>query len=240
MAEGTRPRILAVDDDREIRRQLVKALGDRGFDTVAVESVAAAETVLAERRIDLVLLDIMMPGRSGLDFCRALRARSDIPIILLTALGEEADRVIGLEFGADDYVCKPFSTPELVARIRAQLRRAALLADGRGEAASGYAFEGWRLDVQRRELTDPEGALVDLTGAEFDLLLVLVERAGRVLSRDALLDLTRGRDYDAFDRSVDILISRLRRKLGDSARAPRLIKTVHATGYVLAAETSPL
>lgn len=233
--QSSEPRILVVDDDPEIRRQLSTTLEARGFRVTACANASDAGRKLSDMRVDLVLLDVMLPGVSGLAFCRELRAKSDVPIILLTALSEEADRVVGLEFGADDYIVKPFSAPELVARIRAAIRRYGLGGAEHKRSVSGYEFGGWRLDTQRRELVSPDGVLVDLTSAEFELLNVLVERAGRVLSRETLLDLTRGRDYDAFDRSIDVLISRLRTKLGDAARAPSIIKTVHAAGYVFAA-----
>lgn len=226
--------ILVVDDDQEIRRLLKTALEGRGFRVTALSSIREAERVQADSRIDLVLLDIMMPGGSGLDYCRQLRAKSAVPIILLTALGEESDRVVGLEFGADDYVTKPFGVGELVARIRAALRRATLVGARPRKEETVFAFEDWRLDPLRRELFDREGALIDLTSAEYELLLAFVERAGRPLSRDMLLDLTRGRSYNAFDRSIDVLVSRLRSKLGDAARNSELIKTVHGVGYMFA------
>lgn len=232
--------ILVVDDDHEIRRLLKTALEGRGFRVSAARNVQEAKRIQEDSRVDLVVLDIMMPGGSGLDFCRDLRARSAVPIILLTALGEEADRVVGLEFGADDYVTKPFGVSELVARIRAALRRMSMAGARPPDGGKIFAFEGWRLDPRRRELTDRDGALIDLTSAEFELLLALVERAGRPLSRDILLDLTRGRGYDAFDRSVDVLISRLRSKLGGKARGSEIIKTVHSVGYVFAAHAEEI
>lgn len=229
------PQILVVDDDREIRRMLSQLLKERGFRAVTAANTSDARRVLAEHGVDLVVLDVMMPGGGGLELCRSLRAESAVPIILLTALGEEADRVVGLELGADDYVVKPFSSVELIARIRAALRRFQLCEGAAQPRAKTASFEGWTLDFARRELLRGDGVLVDLTSGEFTLLAALIARAGRVLSRASLLDLTQDRDADAFDRSIDVLVSRLRAKLDDPARAPRLIKTVHAVGYVFAA-----
>jgi two-component system, OmpR family, response regulator len=231
----TTPHLLVVDDDREIRDLLARFLKGHGFRVTAAEDGRAMFEALSGGRFDLVVLDLMLPGEDGLTLCRRLRAESDLPVIMLTAMGEETDRIVGLEVGADDYLAKPFNPRELLARVRAVLRRAG--APGRVGEVSGDAitFEGWRLDVARRELRRPEGALVPLTAGEFDLLVVLAERPGRVLSREQLLDLTRGREAQPFDRSVDVQLSRLRRKIEADPREPAIIKTVRGGGYVFAA-----
>jgi two-component system OmpR family response regulator len=184
-----------------------------------------------------VVLDLMLPGEGGLDLARWMRAQSNIPIVMLTAMGEETDRIIGLELGADDYVAKPFNPRELLARIRAVLRRA---GDGgeRGSVTKGapMRFGGWTLEPARRRLLNREGVEVALTGGEYDLLFALLERANRVLTRDVLLDLLRGRQAGPFDRAIDVAISRLRRKLEDDGHNAQLIKTVRGGGYVLAAD----
>jgi two-component system, OmpR family, response regulator len=191
---------------------------------------------LGAARVDLAILDIMVPGEDGLSLCRRLRVGGTMPIIMLTAMGDEMDRVLGLEMGADDYLAKPFSTRELLARIRAVLRRSVMPAPG-SAAGTGRVFEfaGWRLDVTRRQLHSPAGAFVDLRAAEFDLLLALVERPSHVLTRDQLLDLARGRAATGFDRSIDVHVSRLRHRIEVDPKEPKLIKTVRAGGYVFAA-----
>ncbi len=185
-------------------------------------------------RYHLVVLDIMMPGESGLDFARWLRGQSNVPIVMLTAMGEETDRIVGLELGADDYVPKPFNPRELVARVRAILRR----ANGEGPAVETdqrpIRFSGWMLEPSRRRLLSEDGTEVALTGGEYELLLALLERPNRVLTRDMLMDLLRGRQAGPFDRAIDVAVSRLRRKLEDDGRNPNLIKTVRGGGYVLA------
>ncbi len=197
--------------------------------------MAALET----GRFDLIVLDIMMPGEDGLSLCRRLHAVNKVPVVLLTAVSSETDRIIGLEIGADDYVCKPFNPRELLARIRAVLRRTSS-ASGQGEDAtpSIYEFEGWQLDAVRRTLRNPEGSLVELTAGEFDLLLAFVERPQHVLTRDQLLDLTRGRAATVIDRSIDVQVSRLRRKIEADPQLPVFIKTVRSGGYVFCAEVS--
>jgi two-component system OmpR family response regulator len=181
----------------------------------------------------------MMPGEDGLTLCRRVRATSSLPIIMLTAMGEDTDRIVGLEMGADDYLPKPFNPRELLARIRAVLRRAGGDAPETPEENGGLrTFDGWSLDLAKRELRAPDGTLVPLTAGEYDLLAVIVERPGRVLSRDQLLDLTRGRDAVPFDRSVDVQISRLRRKLEPDPKEPQIIKTVRGGGYVFACEVA--
>ena len=190
----------------------------------------------------LVILDLMLPGEDGLALCREIRAASRVPIIFLTAVNSEADRVVGLEMGADDYLAKPFSTRELLARVRAVLRRAAPPSDAAAEptpkAASGRRlwFSGWTLDTGRRLLTAPDGVLVELSGGEYELLVAFLERPQIVLTRDQLLDITRGRDAGPFDRAIDMQVGRLRRKIEADPKSPELIKTVRGGGYVLASQ----
>jgi len=232
------PHLLVVDDDREIRDLVSRFLKGHGFRVTSAADGKQMAEALAAGRFDLVVLDLMLPGEDGLTLCRRVRAESDLPVIMLTAMGEETDRIVGLEVGADDYLAKPFNPRELLARVRAVLRRAGLGRERLGGEGPSDAitFEGWRLDVARRELRRPDGALVPLTAGEFDLLVVLAERPGRVLSRDQLLDLTRGREAQPFDRSVDVQLSRLRRKIEDDPREPAIIKTVRGGGYVFAAK----
>jgi DNA-binding response OmpR family regulator len=229
------PQILVVDDDPEIRKLLARYVQDQGFRVQLASKCAEVRERIVTNNIDLIVLDVMLPDGSGLDLCRDLRVmKSNIPIILLTALKEDIDRIIGLEIGADDYLGKPFNPRELVARIRAVLRRGRDERSAHAEA-NRYMFEGFTADPSTRSVTDPAGTGIDLTGAEFDLLMAFLDRPGRVLSRDQLLDLTRGRDGDVLDRSIDVLISRLRRKLSDGVAAP-LFKTVRNGGYQLAAK----
>jgi two-component system OmpR family response regulator len=230
------PHILVVDDDRELRSLLSTFLTASGYRVSLVDGGAAMTQTMNAARIDLIILDVMMPREDGLSICRRLRASGTIPIIMLTAADTETDRVVGLEMGADDYLSKPFSTRELLARVRAVLRRASMPTAG-SAAGSGRIFEfaGWRLDVTRRQLYSPARALVDLRAAEFDLLLALVERPKHVLNRDQLLDLARGRSANAFDRSIDVHISRLRHRMEINPKDPLLIKTVRSGGYVFTA-----
>ncbi|MDQ8729351.1 response regulator [Bradyrhizobium sp. LHD-71] len=231
------PQILVVDDDSEIRKLLSRYLQEQGFRVRLAANCKEVHERLVTNQIDLIVLDVMLPDGSGLDLCRNLRSqRSKVPIILLTALKEDVDRIIGLETGADDYLGKPFNPRELVARIRAVLRRGQVSRSAPGEAAR-YHFEGFVADPFTRTLTDPDGGDIQLTGAEFDLLMTFLDRPGRVLSRDQLLDLTRGRDGDVLDRSIDVLISRLRRKLSDGGAA-QMFKTVRNGGYQLATKVS--
>jgi len=234
----TSPHILVVDDDQEIRRLLGRYLDGQGFRVTLAADRREFERVFPDSQIDLVVLDVMLPDGSGLEICRNLRGqRQYVPIILLTALKEEIDRIIGLEIGADDYLAKPFNPRELVARIRAVLRRGWEAP----EPATGlvFRFAGFTADPATRRLTDAAGEEVVLTAGEFELLRVFLERPGRVLSRDQLLDLTKGRESDPFGRSIDVLVSRLRRKLGDGGSF-QIFKTVRNGGYQLAAhvETS--
>jgi two-component system, OmpR family, response regulator len=235
MASMTSPpqRILVVDDDPEIRKLLARYIESQGFRVVLAANCRELRERLATHQIDLMVLDLMLPDGSGLDVCRDLRAeRSQVPIILLTALKEDVDRIIGLEIGADDYLGKPFNPRELIARVRAVLRRRAGTLPVQSEARI-YRFEGFSADPHARRVVDPNGSDIELTGAEFDLLKTFLDRPGRILSREQLLDLTRGRDGDVLDRSIDVLVSRLRRKLGVGG-TPQLFKTVRNGGYQLA------
>lgn len=228
------PHILVVDDHREIRELVSRALVKDGFRVSVAADGRAMRQVLADSRIDLVLLDLMLPGEDGLSLCRSVRARSNVPIIMLTAKGDEVDRVIGLEMGADDYLPKPFGSRELVARIKAVLRRSREAAASAGEVEQPrvYRFDRWRLVTSRRELVRDDDVVVPLSTGEYDLLLVFVERPQRVLGRDQLLDLARGRSVAALDRSIDTQVSRLRRKLERDTTDPHIIKTVWGGGYM--------
>jgi two-component system OmpR family response regulator len=230
------PHILVVDDDRDIRELLGRFLEKHRIRVTAVRDAKEARRAWINGHYQLVVLDLMLPGESGLDLARWLRTQTDVPIVMLTAMGEETDRIIGLELGADDYVPKPFNPRELLARIRAVLRRAGDQEEHRHDpSARAYRFGGWSLEPARRRLLNPDGVEVPLTGGEYDLLVALVDRANRVLTRDMLLDLLRGRQAGPFDRAIDVAISRLRRKLEDDGRNAQLIKTVRGGGYVLAA-----
>ena len=228
--------ILIVDDDGDLRSLLSNFFGRYGYRVSTAENGAAMMEILGGARIDLVILDIMMPGEDGLSLCRRLRASGTMPIIMLTAVGGETDRVVGLEMGADDYLPKPFNTRELLARVRAVLRRSTIPVGG-AVVGTGRVFEfaGWRLDVTRRRLHSPAKALVDLRAAEFDLLVALVERPQHVLTRDQLLDLARRGSGAVMDRSIDVHISRLRRRIEVDPKEPELIKTVRSGGYVFTA-----
>jgi len=231
------PHILIVDDDRQIRASLARFLTANGFRISVAEDGAAMFAAIEKGRFDLVVLDIMMPGEDGLTLCRRLREAGRIPVIFLTALSAEIDCVAGLELGADDYICKPVRPRELLARIRAVLRRAGEMSLKQERApVVSYQFEGWRLDAVRRTLRNPKGVLVELTGGEFDLLLVFAEHPNNVLTRDQLLDLTRGRDAAVLDRSIDVQVGRLRRKIEADPQLPVLIKTVRSGGYVFCAD----
>ncbi len=233
------PHILVVDDDAEIRDLSARFLRKQGLRVDTAPDGRAMMRRLDTGQFDLVVLDVMLPGEDGLSLCRRLRAASTLPIIMLTALGDETDRIVGLEMGADDYLSKPFNPRELLARIRAVLRRAGHAVGTDPEPARRVLiFEGWRLDLAGRELRAHDGTLVPLTAGEYDLLVVLVERAGQVLNRDQLLDLTRGREAAAFDRSVDVQLSRLRRKIEVDPKDPLLIKTVRGGGYVFSASVT--
>jgi two-component system OmpR family response regulator len=232
--------ILVVDDHREIRDLVSRALTRDGFRVSTAGDGRAMRKVLADSRIDLILLDLMLPGEDGLSLCRALRAESNIPIIMLTAKGDEVDRVVGLEMGADDYLAKPFGSRELIARIKAVLRRSREKPTASPDRRPRrYRFGGWRLDTGARELLREDGVTVPLSTGEYDLLLALVERPQRVLNRDQLLDLARGRAANALDRSIDTQVSRLRKKLEHDPGAPKIIKTVWGGGYMFTPEVTP-
>jgi two-component system OmpR family response regulator len=226
--------ILVVDDHRELRDLVSRALAKEGFRVSTAADGRAMRKVLSDARIDLILLDLMLPGEDGLTLCRDLRKDSDIPIIMLTAKGDEVDRVIGLEMGADDYLPKPFGSRELVARIRAVLRRGRRDGDaGPAQPPVRYRFGDWILDVGARELVRADGVSVPLSTGEYDLLIALLEHPQRVLSRDQLLDLARGRSANAFDRAIDTQISRLRKKIETDPGEPKIVKTVWGGGYLL-------
>ena len=228
--------ILIVDDDAEIRNLLGKYLLKNGLRVTAVADGRAMWQALDAGRIDLIVLDLMLPGDDGLTLCRNLRAKSsDVPVIMLTARGEETDRIVGLEMGADDYLAKPFSARELLARIKAILRRArSLPANLRPDSARRLRFAGWVLDTAARQLVSADGVVTPLAGAEYRLLRIFLSHPNRVLNRDQLVDLTQGKEADALDRSIDVQVGRLRQRLRDDAREPHLIKTVRGEGYVLA------
>jgi len=230
--------ILLVDDENDLRESLSEYLTAQGLTVTEAESAAKARSRLRTARPDIVLLDIMMPGEDGLSLCRHLTESENLPVILLTARSEATDRIIGLEIGADDYVVKPFEPRELIARIKAVLRRAGKRQDTVEAEPQGYMFDGWTLDTVRQRLTDPEGALVPISTAEFKLLIVLAEHAGQVMNRDQLLDLAQGREAHLFDRAIDNQISRLRKKIEADNRNPKLIKTVWGGGYTLAARVT--
>jgi two-component system, OmpR family, response regulator len=232
------PHLLVVDDDREIRTLISQFLTKHGYRVSSARDGAEMMQVLDSSRIDLIVLDLMMPGEDGLVLCRRLRAQPGpsgaIPIIMLTAMGEETDRIVGLEMGADDYLPKPFNPRELLARVKAVLRRATGLPVGSSAEPvnRGMTFEGWRLDIAKRELWSPDKVLVQLSAGEFDLLVAFAEHPQRVLTRDQLLDLARGRSAMPFDRSIDVQVSRLRRKIEPDPKEPSLIKTVRSGGYI--------
>jgi two-component system OmpR family response regulator len=229
------PHILVVDDHREVRDLVARALTREGFRVSQAADGRAMRRALEDGRYDLILLDLMLPGEDGLSLCRGLRAQSDIPIIMLTAKGEEVDRVIGLEMGADDYLPKPFGSRELIARIRAVLRRSRDRAPPSGapdKPPATFAFDTWTLDTATRSLLRQDGVTVPLSTGEYDLLLAFVERPQRVLSREQLLDLARGRAAASFDRAIDTQVSRLRRKIERDPANPVLIKTVWGGGYI--------
>jgi two-component system OmpR family response regulator len=235
--------ILIVDDDREIRELLGTYLEKNGLRVTKAPSGKHMRTALDDVAIDLIVLDLMLPGEDGLTLCRDLRAgkHKAIPILMLTARGDEADRILGLEMGADDYLAKPFAPRELLARIRSVLRRTRMLPPNMQveRARALLAFGGWQLDTTGRHLTDASGTLVPLSGAEYRLLRVFLDHPQRVLNRDQLLNLTQGRDAELFERSIDLLVSRLRQRLGDGAREPRYIKTVRSEGYVFSEAVRP-
>lgn len=231
--------ILIVDDDRDIRDLLSEYLQKQGYRASVAADGRAMRTVLARAEPDLIVLDLMLPGDDGLVLCREVRAQSDIPIIILTARGEEVDRIVGLEMGADDYLAKPFSPRELLARIKSILRRTrALPSNLKPDQARLLHFAGWTLEVATRNLLSPEGIAIALSGTDYKLLRIFLDHPNRVLTRDQLIDMTQSRDAGPFDRSIDLQVSRLRRRLNDNPKEPGIIKTARGEGYVLAAEVS--
>jgi len=231
-----RPHLLLVDDEVSIRDPLGRYLEKQGFRVTEAGDAEAARAALNGYDIDVVLLDIMMPGEDGLSLTRYVAEHGGPPIILVTARSEEADRIVGLEIGADDYVVKPFSPRELVARIKVALRRNSPAKASDGQGAAIWHFDNWQLRIAEQLLFDPHGALVPLSSGEFRLLEALIERAGQVLNRDQLLDLTRGRTAGPFDRAIDNQISRLRRKIEPDPKDPTYIKTIWGGGYRFSTE----
>jgi two-component system, OmpR family, response regulator len=229
--------ILIVDDQRDIREPLGRYLEKQGLRVSLAAGAAEARNLLRRSAVDLVILDIMMPGEDGISLCRHLRESANMPVILLTALAEDFDRIVGLEVGADDYVVKPFNPRELLARVKAVLRRATTLPHStKASTSRRFVFDRWTFDLGRREVTGLDGIAVPLSSADFRLLSALVQRPGMVLTRDHLLDLTSSREAHPFDRSIDNQISRLRRKLEADPRNPTIIKTVWGGGYVFSAD----
>jgi two-component system, OmpR family, response regulator len=233
----TAPLILVVEDDPGLRVLISRALQQNGFVVCQASSGAEMWGIFSKRSVDLVLLDIMLPGKNGIDLCRELRARSNVRIIFISARTDETDRVIGLELGADDYIPKPVSTRELLARVRAVLRRGQAEKDSERESSEKARFAGWEVDLRRRSVFSPSGASIDLTGAEFDLLASFIGSPQRVLGRDRLIELSRVRLGDSSDRSIDVLVSRLRRKLSSAGQAAP-ITTVRGVGYMLTADVT--
>jgi two-component system OmpR family response regulator len=233
-AADVTPRILLVEDDPEISHMLLELLSESGFAASAGRSGMEMDELLKEERFDLMLLDLMLPGEDGLNICRRLRASSDMPIIMVTARGEEVDRIVGLEIGADDYLPKPFNPRELVARIRALLRRSNKGPAGADARPRRLMFDGWIIDPAARQLCNPDGARVTLTSVEFDILLALCRHPAEVLSREQLIENVHG-GAGPFERSVDVHVSRIRQKLETDPRDPMLIKTVRLGGYVFTA-----
>lgn len=237
------PHILIVDDEPGIRTALVRYLSGEGFRATPCADGQALRTALEGEPVDLILMDLMMPGEDGLALARFVRSRSAVPIIMLTGKGDVIDRVVGLEAGADDYIAKPFHLREVLARIRTVLRRSPLAAEAATPAPvlsspEAYCFGDWRLDLSNRQVTTSDGRDLPLTTGEFDLLAVFVQHSNRVLTRDQLMTLLKGREWSAFDRAIDTQVRRLRKRLGDSAREPALIKTVRGSGYLFAAKVS--
>ncbi|MEO0688945.1 MAG: response regulator [Pseudomonadota bacterium] len=236
MTETQNPHILIIDDEREIRRPLAKYLGDVGYRVSQAEDGREMDKILAKAKIDLIVLDVLMPGEDGFSICKRLQATTRIPIILLTALKDDTDRIVGLELGADDYVSKPFNPRELQARIKTVLRRTLMLPP-RAERTNGtVSFDRWRFDLSQRQIVGPDDLVVLLSSGEHALLLALIEHAGTPLTRDELMDLTRGVSAPVFDRRIDNQISRLRRKLEEDTKNPLIIQTKWGGGYVFAAE----
>ena len=235
MAEPVAPQIVLVDDDPGIRDVISEFLTRHGFQVEAVPDGAGLGRALAKGKPDLVVLDVMLPGEDGLSLCRKLASADGPPVIILSAMGDDTDRIVGLELGADDYLPKPCNPRELLARIKAVLRRRNETRSD-GALSADCEFAGWRLDLVKRELRSPDGVMVNLSSGEFSLLRALVERPQRILTRDQLLDFARGPDSDAYDRAIDVQISRLRRKLDDGRGGADLIRTIRNEGYVFMAK----
>lgn len=234
----TAPAVLLVEDDPGLRVLVARALQQNGFAVIQASSGAEMWNSLEQRAVDLILLDVMLPGKNGIDLCREVRARNSVPIIFISAKADETDRVIGLELGADDYIPKPFGTRELIARVRAVLRRRVVGSTPGAAEGEKMRFAGWSVDLRRRTVLSPSGASIDLTGAEFDLLASFVGSPQRVLGRERLIELSRVRLGDASDRSIDVLVSRLRRKLSSAGELAPIV-TVRGVGYMLTADVTP-
>jgi two-component system, OmpR family, response regulator len=232
---ATKDFIAVVEDDREIGTLVADLLRREGFEAELCRSGEMFERLRAQRRIDLAILDIMLPGEDGLSICRRLRAEGEVPVLIVTAKADDIDRIVGLEIGADDYLPKPFHPRELIARVRAILRRTRAAQRVPPQSDQSWRFAGFVLNEGTRTLADPANAMVDLTGGEFDLLVVFLRHPQRVLNRDQLLDWTRGRDANPYDRSIDVQVGRLRRKLARHPAGTILIKTVRGGGYILSA-----
>ncbi len=232
--------VVVVDDHDDIRDLVREYLEHHGYKVSVAESGAALRQILERKNVDLIILDVMMPGEDGISLCKEIRASEDIPIIFLTAMADDADRIIGLELGADDYLVKPFNPRELLARIRAVLRRATNSNSARTILNRRIVrIDHWKLDLGRQEIFGDDGVGIPLSTAEFRLLKVFIERPGLILSREQLLDLTAGRTADIFDRSIDNQVSRLRKKIEDNPKSPTIIKTHWGGGYSLCAEVTP-
>ena len=230
------PEILIVEDDPSLRVLLARTLRENGFRTTTATAAPDMWRAMKTTDFDLILLDVMLPGSNGLDLCRSIRLENDVPIIMISARTDEIDRVLGLELGADDYMPKPFGTKELLARVRAILRRTTVASTDRSRPRETVRFMGWTVDLRRRELTSPQGAQVELSGAEYDLLSTFLDNPQRIIGRERLLELSRSRLTDASDRSIDVLVSRLRRKLSDKDAQHILIRTVRGAGYMFTTE----
>ena len=232
-------RLLIVDDDVEILSLLKKFFVQHAYEVEVAPNGEAMWAAIAQSRPNTIILDLMLPGESGLSLCQKVRARTGIPIIMLTAMAELSDRIVGLELGADDYLTKPFAPQELLARVRALQRRAGEQKSRGGEQLRPViGFAGWHLDITCRELRSPENVMIPLSGGEFDLLVVFLEHPQRILTREQLIDLTHGQGHEAFDRSIDVQVSRLRRKIEPDSKRPDLIRTVRNGGYMFTAKVT--
>jgi two-component system OmpR family response regulator len=231
-------RLLIVDDDVEILSLLKQFFVQHAYEVDLATHGEAMWTMIEKNRPDIIILDLMLPGEGGLSLCQKLRAQTDIAIVMLTAMGELSDRIVGLELGADDYLTKPFDPRELLARLRAVQRRAGEKSQGREPTRPIITFADWHLDITCRELRSPEGVMIPLSAGEFDLLLVFLEHPQRILTREQLIDLARGQNHEAYDRSIDVQVSRLRRKIEPDSKRPDLIRTVRNGGYMFCAKVT--